>query len=449
MSNRTPAPTAPTTRDVMRSLPAARLRSVAPSRRPWFLTSRTDGKPALLQLLAFGIVPHEARATAAVQTAERARSKWLAEHGDEALSDDELRTLLRSVVADSVATARHPLLLGLTSGFDSRPMLHEMHELGLSPALYCYSQPGNIDYDVVSWLDARLELGVAFADTRSMSFSLDIYEAHARTQNPTPIGAGAPGWAWALERLGPTSLLHGYLNDTLTGDNREKTQGAAKLDDRQAFMARNNPFGLQSEFDAALLDALCPSDAVSPERELDLYTQYDLAYRQESRIKPLAGGPHEMLYPFNDARWVGYWLSRPRDERRGQQRWYEFVKTLRSPLFADLEGLEHLQAKELRLARKRRFYGHQGTPGILDFSGISSVLQREPAHPFDLVAVHDANSSLRATVGESLRRLRGRRLVYDSVIDSVQHRFGRGDHAAGLLVNALITLDVHAEVGAV
>lgn len=446
---------ASTASDVLRAQPGARVRSIihrasrGSRRAPWFLTNRAAGNRDLLRLLAFGIVPDESRARSAVERAETARASWITEHGSEALDDAELDALLGDVVRTTIARAEHPLVVGLTSGFDSRPLLHHLQSLGLSPKLYCYSQPGNIDHDVVMWLDERLGLGVELADTRTIAFSLEIYDAHARTQNPSPLGAGAPGWAWARERFGRSTILHGYLNDTLTGDNREKTQGAAQLDDHSAFMARNDPFGLQSEFDGSVLSELCPSEAVSLDGELDTYTQLDLAYRQENRIKPQPGGPHELLYPFEDERWIGYWLSRPREERRGQRRWYEYVKSLRSPLFADLEGLAHLEAKELRLARKRRFYGHKGASGLLDLSTASTPLQREPAHPFDLVAVYAANPSLRTTVAESLKRLRGRGLVYGSVINAVQHRFSRGDHAAGLLVNGLITIDVHAEVGAV
>ncbi len=413
------------------------------------LTERAAGNRELLQLLAFGIVPHDEHAGSAIERAERARRSWLDSHGDAPLDDDGMRELLRSCVEQSIAASSGPLTLGLTSGFDSRPMLHVLSELGVSPQLYCYSQPGNIDHDVVMWLDERLTLGVALADTRSIPITLEMFDEHARTQNPSPLGAGAPGWSWAHERFGPTTLVHGYLNDALTGDNREKAKGATQLGDRDAFMSRNDPFALQVEFEPALLADLCPSAAISRDRELDLYTQYDLGYRQESRIRPSSGGPHELRFPFTDERWIGYWLSRPRDERRGQRRWYEFVKSLGSPLFADLEGLEHLEGKDLRLARKRRFYGYKGEPGLLNFSTVSSTLQREPAHPFDLVAVYDANAHLRETVTESLHRLRGRGLVYGSVIDAVEYGFARGEHAAGLLVNALMTIDVHAEVGVV
>lgn len=412
---------------------------------PWFLTRKASGRERLLQLLAFGLVPDEQRAVTTLDELEAVRAAWIAEHGDTPLDDTQLRELLRSAVRSTIATIDAPPLLGLTAGFDSRPLLHILHELGVRPTLYLYSQPGHIDHDVVMWLNERLGLGVELFDTRHEPFSLDIYDRHARTQNPSPLGPGHQGWYWALDRFGRSTLLHGFLNDTLTGDNRGKIPASAGKGPRSAFMAFNNQFGLQSEFEPALLDALCPGEAVSPDRGLELYRQYDLAYRQYGRISPMPGCPHDYRFPFADSHWMGYWLNRPVEERKGQHRWYTFVRSLGSELFADLDGLDAFDGRALRMARKRRFYGSADRPGLLDFSTQKGERQREPAHPFDFVTAFRANPSFRTTVETSLRRLRGRGLVDRGVIDAVETAFQRGDHAAGLIVNAFMTIDVHVE----
>lgn len=426
-----------------------RRRLTAP--RPWFLRRRSEKDKRLLQLLAFGLVPDEEQARQILDDVEQVRADWLRAHGDGDVSDREITTLLEGALSRSVAEQieGNPLLLGLTSGFDSRPLLYALRHIGREPRLYTWSQPGNIDYDIVRWLDDQLSLGVTYCDTRTLEFSLGAYERYARSQNPAPIGLAAPGSEWALSRFSHGTQVHGFANDVLTGDNREKVAGTEHIESAEdAFTRRNDHFGAQALFDAESLRSLRPGEAVSPSRSLDEYRQYDLAYRQFGRIRPLPGGPLDIITPFTDRRWMGFWLSRPAEDRQGQRRWLRWVVNLQSELFADLHSLEHLDGKELEQARKRRFYGTRKDAGLLDLSRERLPIQPQPSVPFDIATVYATNPSLQRVFSEGLRRLRGRNLFYPSVVDDVERSLKAFDPVGAKLAAGLLTVDVHLEVGA-
>jgi hypothetical protein len=194
------------------------------------------------------------------------------------------------------------------------------------------------------------------------------------------------------------------------------------------------------------VDRLAPTAAVSTERELDMYRQYDFAYRQYSRIRPLDNDSPTRIFPFEDERWMGYWLGRPAEERAGQTRWYSFVRTMKSHLFADLDGLEG-EGKRLRLERKWRFYGHRGAAGLVDINSLGVTPQHEPAFPFDTDACAKNNISFRTVLKSSLQRVRQRGVFRRSFLDTVEARFWSGDVAASKMINGVVTADIGIESG--
>lgn len=414
---------------------------------PWFITARAARNRPLVQLLALAMIPNEESASYGVEKAERARAAWLDEHGDDDLDNEGMLELLTEVVRAAMTDVdTAPLTMGITAGFDSRPLLYVLRQLGYEPDLHTYGQPGNIDWDVVTWLGDRLGAPVTMIDTTSLTFSLETYEKLASKGNASQIGAGGHASRF-MDTVHPVRVnVHGFLNDVLTGDNREKAAEATG-DDRSAFIGRNNQFAFQQFMEPSLIDRLVPTAGIDESRELDVYRQYDLAYRQYSRIKPgWATDPRRLVYPFEDERWMGYWLSRPLEQRTGQNRWFRFIQSLDSPIFADLDGLEG-EGKRLRINRKWRFYGHKGTPGIVDVSALGITPQHEPAFPFCTFALAHNNPSFRTVLDESLRRVRGRHIFRPSFLDTVERKFWDGDVSASKMINGIITTDIQSEVG--
>ena len=413
---------------------------------PSFVTARAARNLPLMRLLAIAMVPDDDLARAGVERAERSLRSWRETHGDLALDDQQLRDLLARCVADALDRAPTTALTsGLSAGLDSRPLVQTLWDLGYEPELYCCGQPGNIDWDVVSWLRDKTQFRVTMINSTEIEFSLDEYEHKRRTIHNYPLDAiGRANDVMSAQFPGRINV-HGFLNDVLTGDNREKA-GAVENDARVSFAALNDEFRLQQLMEPTFVDRILPSAAVSTERSLDLYRQYDIGYRQYSRIRPLDTDEQVHIFPFEDSRWVGYWLSRPRSERAGQSRWYSFVQSLNSALFADLDGLTET-GRKLRWARKRRFYGHNGKPGIVDRSAFTVVAPREPGSPFDLYACALNNQSFRTVIETSLARVRGRRVFRESFLDTVETRFWAGDVTASKMLNGVVTADIALESG--
>ncbi len=431
-----------------RVLRRRRTLSAVLSRRdePWFVMPKAAGNLTLMRLLATAQLPDETVARAGVERSERALQSWRAAHGTRRLDDDELLELLRQCVADALApVAQLPLTSGISSGFDSRPLVQTMWDLGHQPTLYCCAQPGNIDWDVVQWLREQSPFDVQMLDTTTMTFTLEHFERRRATSLDLPIGAVGIANDLIDELIPGRINVHGFLNDALTGDNREKAKGAVG-DDRAAFLGRNDQFQLQQLMEPRFVDRIAPGDAVSADHELDLYRQYDIAYRQYSRIRPMDNEHQTHVFPFEDERWVGYWLGRPLAERAGQTRWLSFVRSMKSTLFADLEGLEQ-EGKKLRWARKWRFYGHKGTPGIVDVNALGITPQHEPAFPFDPYACAMNNPSFRSVLDTSLARVRGRGVFRDSFVSTVESRFWAGDVTASKMINGIVTTDIAIENG--
>ena len=401
-----------------------------------------------MRLLSLGMVPDEEIARAGVDRAEQALRSWREAHGTEALDDQQLRDLLTECVSDALERcAGKPLTSGLSAGLDSRPLIQTMWDLGYQPQLYCCGQPGNIDWDVVSWLRDTTGVRVTMIDSTELRFSLAEYEHKRATIHNYPLDAVGQANDLMSARFPGRVNVHGFLNDVLTGDNRDKAR-AGHSDARASFLAVNDEFRLQQLMDRDFVEQIMPSAAVSSERELDIYRQYDIAYRQYSRIRPLDTEQQFHVFPYEDSRWMGYWLGRPISERAGQTRWYSFVRAMESSLFADLEGLDET-GRQLRWARKRRFYGHKGTPGIVDRSSFSVVAPAEPGSPFDVHACARNNRHFRKALQTSLARVRGRRVFRASFLDAVESRFWAGDVTASKMINGVVTADIALETGRV
>jgi hypothetical protein len=81
-------------------------------------------------------------------------------------------------------------------------------------------------------------------DTTQLHFTLEHFDRRAVTSRDLPLSA--VGLTNDLvDRMVPRRInVHGFLNDVLTGDNREKATSAVG-DDRAAFIKRNDLFQLQ------------------------------------------------------------------------------------------------------------------------------------------------------------------------------------------------------------
>lgn len=304
------------------------------------LRGRRRRDQQLLQFLAFGMPLDHEKARQALDAAEEARLAWLADHGPGELHDAELGELLETVLRDALAPhAGRPITLGLSSGFDSRPLLRAMRRAGTEPALFTFGCPGSLDFDFVGLLIRRAGLDVELVDTNTAEWSLAAFDEQARTGADLPISPRVVA-ARLMDAAHPGRVdVHGYLNGALTGNTRPAGRAYRELPDDRVFAMKNDPFALQGLLPARVVAEPLARAAASADRGIGLYRQLDIGYRQAQRIRAAPGEPVDYAYPYADDRWVGYWLNRPEEQLLHQRHWTDFVRGLDDELFFDVRGL--------------------------------------------------------------------------------------------------------------
>lgn len=392
---------------------------------------------------------HEA-AERAVSWAEECRLQWAHEDSLEP-SDAEIRDLLLKVVEHTVKDSTEkgrPVTLGLSAGYDSRPMLWALGELGLKARTYTFGQIGNLDFDLARLLDDRNDLNNVFIDTSDVRWPLDAFVWAAAEGQDLPISPRVLA-EQRLDDLFPDRIdLHGFLNGSLTGATQiQKALDGGVHEQSRAFMAKNDQFGFQQLFDARTLDALLLTGLPDVESPLSRYQKLDLGYRQFQRIRPLAGPSAKFRFPFEDERWVGLWLSRDPGELRGQRRWIRFVRSLPRWLFFDLDVSDDCDRGMLRRQRIALVYGDEERPAMIESRSSGKHVPRNPTQHFCLQSCYRNNPSFRAFVSSTIARLRSRRALTDTFVSDILRDFENGDEEAVKGLNGLLTIEFVLEAG--
>lgn len=410
------------------------------------MAAATSSPPAWHTFLSWGVTEWDvALAADTVARFEGYADAWRADHGDDELGDAELWRLLGSsldAALDGDAASR--VSLGLTGGFDSRPMLLAALDAGLRPYLYTFGQAGLVDFDLVSFLTERLSLGVHVIDTSTMTWSLEELEEDAATTSDLPLSPRGIVANIVTRAIGPRRDLHGYLNGALTGNTRSKSATPGSAIDE--FVHKNNPFKLHAVAppDRAPLRDLVADTAPS----LDDYSRLDLGFRQAQRIRLPAARGARPVFPYESAEWVGYWLTRGVEAVREQRRWIRFIGTLDADVFPDLDGLEY-EPGRLRRDRLRRIYGHGATPPMVSPPRDGIVLPRNPTTHFCAYSCYRNNASFRRVVDTSLARLRRRRIFPWRLERHIIRRFHAGEAKSADQLKGLVSIDIAIAAGRV
>jgi len=401
-----------------------------------------------LQLLAFAaIFDHEA-AREWVRWALECRTKWLCKQGPLPLTNPEMKNLLVAVVREALA-AQHldrPIMLGLSSRFDARPLMVALWSIGIRPNLYTFGQIGNLDYDLARILDRRLDLGVVFIDTSEEDWSLELFEEVTSKTLDMPLSPRILVERTMARLHGPFLDVQGHLNRPLTGGTDPDTIEPGWDGARRTFARRNDWFSFQHVFPRRLVLSLLPEKPPSQDPGLSHYRQLDLGYRQRQRIRPTATSAQALALPYETERWVGHWLAASDFEKQGQRRWLGFVKTLDTKVFFDMASLTEETRQEIDAARIAKFYNACGRPISVSKTDPQKVLAPPHGH-FSLFACYQNNQSFRKLVHEVIRRLDGRGVFDRSFTRSVFDNFVSGSWRGQQMLTGLLTVDVAIEVG--
>jgi hypothetical protein len=398
-----------------------------------------------LEFLAFGARFSEEPARFAVErfaTQKRDWSRSRAEPDWHAATDAAkhafMRELLAEIIADVIARIdpRRPLTLGLSSGLDSRTILHFMRRAGVRPQTYSWGTIGHCDFDIARLLAARLSLDTIFFDTNSIVFE------PAAMNSPYAMTFARIAVLRRLNEDFPGRIeLHGYLGDALTGAHLPERASATWPRAVRRFGSRNDTFYFQQFLPGVARDLLARKPFVTAD-ELQYDHQLDLGYRQAQRIRPgTLPDQRPIIFPFEDPRWVGFWLNRGAADTHGRRLILKFARSLNSEEFFELAEFDAELQAQVKEERIRFLYGGNGRSGLIDLSQATGAQPALHAKNFCLFATFQNNPDFRRTVLDSLARQRRRGVFAPSFVDSVWRKFEARELRSLPLMYGLIATD--------
>jgi hypothetical protein len=429
----------------------ARSNEASPSSADFVVDKRLMRNERFLQFLAFGFCFNHERAKDALDWFVGCKEDWV-RAGQEKIylglpPDDQnafIAELLERVVKDAVARIdpARPLTMGISAGFDSRLLLHFLRKAGLRPSTYTFGQVGSFDFDFMKVLSRRMGLDTEFCDTSEMEWSWEL-ERKAMSRQILPISPRILTMELMNRRYPNRVDVRGYLGDVLTGSKTSKSEPASWAAALTGFSNNNDTFRWQSLVPIA---NMLPGDAFVDANVLAFDVQLDLAYRQSQRIRleqePRLGN---FIFPFEDARWVGFWLSRRRKHLAGQRRYINFIRSLGSEIFYDLQECSETSRRPLRQERMEKLYGANRT--LVHQARAAKAMPKSPTEHFCMFACYKNNASFRHVVEQSLRRLRARDVFTRSFIDQTVRNFESGEVQSDRRLRGLVSVDLALEAG--
>ena len=410
--------------------------------------------PKFVQASAYAMNFTLADAEKELRWANECRLSWL-EHGEEktwlALREEEqpyfieelLLDIMRGVVGRLDKT--RPLLMGVSSGYDSRTLLSFLRRLGVTPETFTFGQVGNLDFDYMSMLSDKESLNTRLFDTSEIAWSLDVLDRCADQTQDYPLSPRVPVNA-ILDGDRPHRLeVNGHLGDSLTGirqdmdDSWEKALGI--------FKTISNRFNFQSLFRTEELDASLPKEPLVDRSAMAYARQLDMGFLEYQRMRPLDGANVNYIFPFREPRWVGFWLNRAPSETLGQSLWIRFLHNLRAREFLELRDGSGRTRSTLLSKISKCLYGTPTAKGRIDLASAGKALPSSRSIHFCLFACYANNPHFRKMVEESLGRLKKREIFDRTFVDGVFRHFNARDPNSDNMLNGLIALDVLAETG--
>lgn len=272
--------------------------------------------------------------------------------------------LLCQIIEDATVKQGHSeVALPLSGGEDSRGLLGAALRVLPTTSIRCitFGSEANQDVVVATEICARLGLDHQIIDTNTIQWDLDRLTSSAlhrwdRWKSLPEIDGLACYDAVAAAADGCT-VLSGYFGDAVSGynlareeDARTDTEAAAR-----AFLAWNRMCPLGDEFASGAErapngrttghDRLFTTfrefvdshgDLLASWRGLTPFDVLNFGFRQGGRIRSIASGAYaECINPFEDPRWVAYWMSAEVSERVGQEASRRLYRTEFEPVFRD------------------------------------------------------------------------------------------------------------------
>ena len=395
------------------------------------------GNEKFLQYLAFGAIFDKEKARERYRIFSNYRRRWLVENSNldwHKLDNGErvqfISVLFNEIIREFIGELPNaPLVMGLSSGLDSRLIYHALQEAGVKTKTYTFGQVGNKDYDVSVVMSSKLGLPVGHVDTSEIEWSLGWYDKTMGLVNDTVFSPRYMASKVMLDKVGAHYDIHGYLNDVIIGKG---FKGYIQNDwdiALKEFKRKNDTFCLQSFLDKSLVASFLPTEPFTDHAQIRYQHQLNLAFRQEQRIRPQDHAGIRYLLPFNDWRWIGFWLSREDNELINRSLYREFIAGLQSEIIFDIPDYEYEHAFNKKNTNERK------------------ILPRSPHMHFCMYSCYRNNPSFRRLVDTAVGRMKKRRLMRKRFIEKVMNRFLKKQRKASKHLLGIVSTDIAIESG--
>lgn len=329
--------------------------------------------------------------------------------------------------------------LGLSSGFDSRFLLHGLRNSSLKFSTFSFGEQGYLDYDLPVYLSEKLSLNSLFIDLGKLDWKLELYENSIAKVNDKPIHARVAALDFLLaQRSGkPISVIDGNPNNALIACKVYENWRKTCLD----FLTYNDQFKWNAMFDKDWLLALMPDKPLTDADILSYSDQLVLSYRTQ-RTRPTDSSKVQYLMPFADDKWIGFWLNRSLQERRSNSLFLKVIIDLKLEEFIDFNMLADRKMKLSKYEQAELLYQKEG---LLPARPKRTALT--PLAQICFYSLYTGCDSFKKMIDDSLKRLRKRSVFQPSAIDHIYQRFLKAEPDAEKMMRGLITCDVALEAG--
>lgn len=257
-------------------------------------------------------------------------------------------TLFDSLIEDT-HSGRH--VIPLSSGWDSRAILSALLER-VDPdqiVAVSYGVPGQLDYDLGQMIAESVCVEHHAIDLRTVDFT---WEAIRESVRGSPWTYVPDGYFNSLSRnlfsSGTDTIWSGFLGDPLAGSHL--SDGKDNIHEQiTAFSAKQHR---GRRYPLCIHDFSFSENLPLPNNDMAIAYDdaLDLGIRQAQAIAPIVLPVHswqnwnpfisndqsgaQVIAPFADPTWAGYWLTAPREVRKGQMLYLEMLNMKFPELFA-------------------------------------------------------------------------------------------------------------------
>lgn len=351
---------------------------------------------------------------------------------------------LFDVLVDQSSSRRHVVLL--SGGLDSRGILGALLEQvdANRVATVSYGVPGQLDYDLGKMVADSAGVEHHAFDLRSVDFTWDAIRESVAASPWTYV---PDGFFNSLSRnlfsSESDTIWSGFLGNPLAGP---------LVDERMAAFSSKQQRGKTHPLcspDFSFSDVLpLPEKSISVTYDLAL----DLGIRQTRAIAPIVlpiqkwehwgaligkeKNSAQVIAPFADSTWAGYWLSAPREVRKGRKLYVEMLN-LKFPELFSLPGKANYGIKRghgiRSMVRKGSHFLRLEVQRRVPWLGIRSSLT---ANYLDYDEMFRNREDYQTTLGAALEHLKESQVVPWLDLDALweEHMRRRKDHGDAFLV---------------